>query len=345
MSHQPERTEKNCLNCGTQVAGRFCQTCGQENIVTHQNFWSLTRHFIYDIFHFDGKFFDTLRYLFTRPGFVPREYVNGRRQAYLDPIRMYLFTSAVFFLAFFSFNRMVRVDDSGSRYLSKSERFELVTRAEGNPALDSIRPRLLDTNFRVQVVPAENRKADSNGLLVTFPDGPYRLTVDSARVPVVKSSVGWIGRRLNEEMKKNEGVESRFWRQVIDEFLHRLPYMLFVSLPIFAWLLKLLYRRQRQFVYSDHAVYTLYHYIFSFILMLVALLLSEASDASGWVFFDILNAVIVMLVAPVYFWISLRRFYGQSWKKTTVKFLLLNIMGGFVLLLLFVVFFGFSLLF
>ncbi|MGV3656323.1 MAG: DUF3667 domain-containing protein [Chitinophagaceae bacterium] len=56
---------------------------------------------MYDIFHFDGKFFDTLKYLFFWPGGVAKEYVKGRRNRYLDPIRMYLFTSAVFFLIFF----------------------------------------------------------------------------------------------------------------------------------------------------------------------------------------------------------------------------------------------------
>ena len=344
MSHQPERTEKNCLNCGTTVAGRYCQHCGQENIVTHQNFWSLTRHFIFDIFHFDGKFFDTLKYLFTRPGFVPREYVSGRRQSYLDPIRMYLFTSAVFFLFFFSFNRIGEINNEGRRHLSKSERFDLAARAGGDTALRNIAPRLLDTNYQIQVTPVGHQKADPKGLLVNFPDGAYRLTVDSAYRPRVKSSINWLGRRMEEDMKK-AGDESRFWRSFLDEFLHRLPYMLFVSLPIFAWLLKLLYRRRKEFVYSDHAVYTLYHYIFSFILMLLVLFFSEASDAWGWAIFDILNLIITLVVAPVYFWISLRRFYRQSWKKTTAKFLLLNIMAGFVLLLLFALFFGISLLY
>ncbi|MGZ8538743.1 MAG: DUF3667 domain-containing protein, partial [Flavisolibacter sp.] len=93
MSHQKERTEKNCLNCGTTVAGKYCQVCGQENIVTRESFWSMFRHFIYDILHFDGNFFHTIKYMFTRPGFVARQYAEGKRARYIHPIRMYLFTS------------------------------------------------------------------------------------------------------------------------------------------------------------------------------------------------------------------------------------------------------------
>ena len=90
MSHLTERKEKNCLNCNTTVQGRYCQVCGQENIVPQDTFGHLVLHFIYDITHFDGKFFDTLKYLAFKPGFLSKEYIAGRRVRYLNPIRMYV---------------------------------------------------------------------------------------------------------------------------------------------------------------------------------------------------------------------------------------------------------------
>ncbi len=44
----------------------------------------------------------TLKYLLFRPGYLPKEYVSGKRSSYLHPVRMYVFTSAFFFLYFFS---------------------------------------------------------------------------------------------------------------------------------------------------------------------------------------------------------------------------------------------------
>ncbi|MCY7293029.1 MAG: DUF3667 domain-containing protein [Ferruginibacter sp.] len=102
MSHLNERQGKNCLNCNTEVAGRYCQYCGQENIETKETVWHLVSHFFQDITHFDGKFFSTLKYLFTKPGFLSKEYMIGRRASYVNPVRMYVFTSAFFFLIFFS---------------------------------------------------------------------------------------------------------------------------------------------------------------------------------------------------------------------------------------------------
>ena len=97
MSHRPQRKEKNCLNCGTIVQGKFCHICGQENVEPKETFWGMVTHFFYDITHFDGKFFVTLKDLLFRPGFLSAEYMKGRRVSYLNPIRMYIFTSAVFF--------------------------------------------------------------------------------------------------------------------------------------------------------------------------------------------------------------------------------------------------------
>ncbi len=103
MSHLEEREEKICLNCNAQLNGRYCHICGQENLEPKESFWHLLTHFVYDVTHFDGKFFSTLKYLLFRPGFLATEYLAGRRASYLHPIRMYVFASAIFFVVFFSF--------------------------------------------------------------------------------------------------------------------------------------------------------------------------------------------------------------------------------------------------
>lgn len=128
MSHRPQRKEKDCLNCGTIVQGHYCQNCGQENIEPKETFWGMVTHFFYDITHFDGKFFVTLKDLFFKPGFLSAEYIRGRRVTYLHPIRMYIFTSALFFLVFFTV-------EGGSEDFMKVTDDEPYTRAQQDSAL------------------------------------------------------------------------------------------------------------------------------------------------------------------------------------------------------------------
>jgi hypothetical protein len=95
MSHKKYRAETNCLNCGTEVLGRFCQNCGQENIEAKENFVHMVTHVIGDFFHFDSKFFRSLVPLFTKPGFLTREYWDGRRVRYIHPLRLFFFVTIV----------------------------------------------------------------------------------------------------------------------------------------------------------------------------------------------------------------------------------------------------------
>jgi len=351
VSHQPERKAKDCLNCGTIVRGRYCHVCGQENIVTHQNFTALARHFIYDIFHFDGKFFETLKHLFLKPGFVEKQYVKGKRASHLDPIRMYLFVSAVFFLFFFSFAKPdYKVTETPEPYLTNQQRTELAqelkSKQNQNPSDTIILKQiqeLLDTTK-----PVRRDEVIKNSPKLTSGGRGYNTIEEYDSVQknlTIKQKDNWLKRQV---MKKALSVIKKYngdWEDILKEFfegfLHRIPYLLFLSLPFFALILKLLYSRRKDFFYSDHAIFTLYHYIFSFIILFLIFAVTRLIKWTDW---NWLAWVIAGL--SIYWWIylykSMRHFYGQRRGKTILKFLLLNVIGFFAFILLFLVFVFFS---
>ena len=347
MSHQPERKEKNCLNCGTTVAGYYCQDCGQPNVVPKQSFWSLAKHFVYDILHFDGKFFHTLRELFFHPGFVAREYVEGKRARYLDPIRMYLFTSAIFFLVLFALSRID--DDSVPQPLSMEDRKEwkkeLQADLASNPS-DSI------TRYRLSLLDSLQRPVyDSemhNISAITFTRRKYNSLAEydsiQAALPDGKRD-SWFVKKLTKKSiafnTKYKGKEQQGNKVLFNYLLHQFPYMLFFSLPFFALILKLVYVRRKQLYYSDHAIFTLFHYILSFLLLLFLFGFDALEDETGWRIFNFL-IMGVILAWFIYFILELKNFYRQGWGKTIVKFILINMLGLLLLIFLMVIFFFLS---
>jgi len=343
VSHQPERKEKDCLNCGTIVQGRYCHKCGQENIVTHQSFLALTKHFIYDILHFDGKFFDTLRNLLFKPGIVAKEYISGKRGKYLDPIRMYLFTSAVFFLIFFSTtNLQADIDGFDTPVqLSNNDRLRMAEEYQADLSftpndtllkqkiallLDTTRPVLLADVLVNNGIVIKNRAYRSHSEY----DSIQRLLPEKERD-------GWFWRVFTRKAIdiniKSNGDKERIAKSAWNSFVHRFPYMLFISLPFFAGLLKLLYIRRKTFYYSDHAVFTLYHYIFSFILLLIILGFEGLRDWLNWGLFGWLIAALI-ITWFIYLYKGLRNFYGQNRFKTISKLFLLMIAAGLLMVLL-----------
>jgi len=316
LSHLKERQEKTCLNCNAVVLGRFCHVCGQENIEPREKFSHMLAHFVFDLFHFDGKFFSTMRALLLKPGFLSQEHLNGRRADYLHPIRLYIFTSAFFFLFYFSVN-----SNTGEIKMNKSsndttynELVNLDKSYSGVKEYDSVQAAL--------------PKKERDGFILA------KIT------------------RQNLVLKDKYPNGKDLWVKLIDVFTHQFPKMLFVSLPIFAFVLFLLYARKGKYFYSDHIVYTLHLYAAFFILIFMVMCLNLGFEAIGLYKYEksggknylsgFMSSGLTSWLLAFYWYKSLRKFYNQSRRKTILKFVLLLIMNTIVFSLLFLLFILFS---
>src|SRR5210317_1901963 len=93
----------NCLNCGTELRGQYCGSCGQRARGRLISLWELLQDALGDIFEIDSRLWRTLIPLLIRPGKLTLDYLEGRRARYMPPFRMYLVLSVLFFVvAFFN---------------------------------------------------------------------------------------------------------------------------------------------------------------------------------------------------------------------------------------------------
>jgi hypothetical protein len=98
-----------------------------------------------------------------------------------------------------------------------------------------------------------------------------------------------------------------------------IPRVLFIVLPLYALLLGVFYWRQRQqFFFVDHLVFSLNIHTFGFLLLLVAVGMSQLVQG-GWIAFFALVAM------GVYLLLAMKRFYAQSWFWTGFKFVTLSV--------------------
>ncbi len=370
MSHLPERKEKICLNCGAALHGRFCHYCGQENIEPKDSFWHLVTHFVYDIIHFDGKFFSTLKYLLFRPGFLSHEYLRGRRADYLHPIRMYVFTSAFFFLIFFSFyqkEEAIEIKEKRDTFQQVMEDLQdekarlekKIAKDTVEFATDKLKERLSKVEADITMIKKDSSLLDSvkslargGFTLVSLDnDKSHRelktvIEYDSiqATLPVSKRD-GFLRRaikrqdiHLNEQYK---GDGSAILKAVTNKFIHFFPQMLFISLPLFGLLLLMLYAKHKQFFYVNHVIYSIHLYCALFIIILIGLWLNSILTAITHTEHDWIGSSFTV-AGFFYIYKSMRNFYGQRRAITILKYILLLLLSLFVMLLLFGIFFLFS---
>jgi hypothetical protein len=87
----------DCANCGAALSGRFCSACGQKASSPNVNLHDFFHEAFHEFSHVDGKIIRTVRLLLTRPGELTREFLMGRRERYVSPLRLYLTCSLIFF--------------------------------------------------------------------------------------------------------------------------------------------------------------------------------------------------------------------------------------------------------
>ena len=129
---------------------------------------------------------------------------------------------------------------------------------------------------------------------------------------------------------------------MLDKFVHSFPYLLFISLPLYALYLKLLYLRNKKNFYVDHIIFLIHLYVFTFIVLMLYFALGAINDRldSSWI--DVLKFALFVF-GIVYTVRAMRRYYEQGWLKTLVKFIVFNMMSGISMLFLFLLFLGLTL--
>ncbi len=340
MSHLPERKEKICLNCKSVIYGRFCHVCGQQNTEPKETFWGLITHFIYDVTHFDGKFFATTKHLLFRPGYLAYEYLRGRRASYLNPIKMYVFTSAFFFILFFSFiktdkDEAQQAKEKAALIEKRKELENAILNEADSTERKALRKQIDRLNNRIKYwgqtgiikVADEDISTVDDENVIGGEDLPRTVAAyDSiqASLPAEKRD-GWFYRtgirKIISINEKNRGSRKQFWLKVNEKFTHSIPQMMFVSLPFVALILKLLYIRRKQYYYVNHVVFTVNLYIAIYLLLLLFYAFAGLFNVTGIRIFEIM-AIITFLGIFFYVYKSLRNFYKQRRAKTIFKYFL-----------------------
>lgn len=335
--HPARAALTHCENCGAQLTGRYCGQCGQPAIDYRRTF----RHVIVDaldsFLNWDSKFFATIGLLIAKPWRLTNEFLAGRRARYLHPARLYLLASILFFFAVTYGAKSIHVDPS---HLSDKDRAELEAdlkkedlppkaRAKIEKALKlktPVPPPAAETRdgTKTKVQPPEPspKVDDRESTSVVDQDGHTLLQFgpDKPSTPFEK----WLESRAKEKIGEHGTNAQLFFIAVINN----LPYMMLCAIPLFAFVLKILYIRKGKF-YIDHLVYALHIHTFAYFSIILIVLASMGLNRiappllAGWII------GLLWLAFAVQILLSIRRVYRQGWFFSIFKFFV----GGFIYLI------------
>lgn len=304
-----------CLNCGDARSGRYCARCGQNNRNYRRSLGPMLWELIREAFEVDARILQTLKLLLFKPGSLSTEFSDNRRARYMSPVRLYLFTSFLFFLVV-SFAVPDTVYDDALLVVETDTAevapAELLSDAEIAGLKAALRPgqghRVDDILARSDASPSRNF-LPMLARLVTSEDplGPDVDSLAAPAVPLNPDPPGFLMRAFATSMVDLLHDPDVF----IQRMIGNMPIAMFFLLPFLALALKICYLRKRRFL-IEHLVFAIHVQTFVF-LALGAALLMPGGTLGNWV-------RLALVVGPqVYYLVALRRFYRDGWIRTVIK--------------------------
>ena len=97
---QPEVKTIKCLNCGTEFEGDFCPKCGQSANTGRFTLKFILGNLLAAVLGRDGGIAYTFKNLFSRPGKMIVEILDGKRRMYVSPFPMLFLALTLYILIF-----------------------------------------------------------------------------------------------------------------------------------------------------------------------------------------------------------------------------------------------------
>lgn len=274
-----------CQNCKESFddSYSYCPFCSQK-AVDKLTITTLFRNTINNYFSVDSRIFKSLGPLLFKPGFLPMKFIEGQRLKYIHPAQFYLFISVIFFF-FLSFN-VSNWQAQSNIYMEKAFK-------------DTSRKNINKINSDGEVLHSFS-KSDMDSLVAINAPRNELLTMIGQ-----KEQDGFLKRLINSKildfyMKKGSGM--------LELFYGLISIALFVLIPLFALLLKLLFWKRKP--YSHHLVFSFSFFTFLFLLFIITYLVNLLIIIPIW------GYIFVFLISIIYLIIAEMRFYNTRVFKT-----------------------------
>jgi hypothetical protein len=328
-----ENKDTICKNCerSFQEEYDFCPYCGQRS-KDDLTIGLLFYNTISNYFSFDARFFKSFIPLMTRPGYIPRRFVEGKRLRFLHPAQFYLFISVIFFFLFSFIARKQQLEFNKS--MEKGiESIKIIDTTKINEKFHVVDSTIVN-NIQDQINDNEIIKDAMGNEQIKSLDSLITLNVDQEKKPLnfnftkkldslieigapeeeqlkaigMKDSVSKFNRKIYKQLLK---VYKQRGGGVVQAFYDSVPIAMFFLLPIFAFILKIFFYNRGRF--SHHLVFSFYYFSFLFTVFSILIGVNFIWDLPAWI------DIMVVLSTFFYLFLAIRHFYQQGYILSFIK--------------------------
>jgi hypothetical protein len=292
-----------CPNCGTLIAGKFCQGCSQPAHLHVPSAGEFLHEFIAHYVALEGKLWKSVSLLLFRPGRLTRDYIEGKRVRYVEPLRLYLSFSIIFFAIFkfggLNFNNFVSDAPPAQQAQANAQKTGTPLDAKSAVLIPKAQPGTLEEG-RQEI--QKRRKHDN---LIELDEGDDKKMV--LKAASIHPALGKKVEHFNTLSRDAQGDALK------RAFFSYAPYAIFLLMPVFAGLLKLLYLGSGR-RYGEHLLFALHANAFAFLMLSLVLILPDGIP---------LLSPLLMLWLTFYLPTAMRKVYGGGRIVTGLRWIVL----------------------
>ncbi len=302
----------HCENCGAALTGPYCAQCGQPAIDYHRSFGTLLADAADAFLNLDERFLKTFGLLLIKPWRLTNEFLAGRRQRYVHPLRLYLLASVAFFFLIRGLEHFRPPHHEHPIIFDENTKTATPAAPSASPTTPSPSPKPA----------AKNLAEDDSGFNIRFGS-------DDEQQPKSRFE-SWIQKRAKEKLGPTGDRGDLFLKALIDN----LGPMVLCCIPLFAFVLKLLYIFKRRF-YIEHLIFALHTHAFVF---LSTLIIIGIGLLLNWKLPGPLTPIVCTfsgIAVLINLLVAIRLVYRQNWLATLFKFALGSLIYSVVLVIAF----------
>ncbi len=338
-SQQASPTIACCENCQAILQGQFCHACGQAKHSPLLAFGDFFLTLLGNFFSYDSKVNRTLIPLLLHPGSVCNEYLHGHRVKFIAPLRLYLFSSVIFFLLLpwmsdlnFEGAESVEINKEFKNSINTQITRELEQEWRANLPKDEA-DRLVAAHLgglnASQSLEKENIAEENVAEEGTAEEGTAEEGTTESKADDSSFNISFLTEEQNQYLQKRvDKFKTLSSEQITDKIKSNLPTVMFFVLPLFALVLKITNIFKGRY-YAEHFVVALYAQSYVFIMLTLIYLLEaggqhlqQGAEASAF------GKGLVQVSEWGFYWMLFHLFlmqksiYKQSWFGASCQYLL-----------------------
>ncbi len=367
-----------CHNCDSPLeeSYNYCPVCGQSNTDNNITFWILVKEFIDNYLGIDSKMAHSFLPFLLRPGSLTNRFQEGKIKHFIHPIRLYLVMSIFYFFTIsflLSGVNFTSIEQNAKTNIT-AELDDLVKNDRLSQLADSVKVNFVPDSLRSEFSDAQTFNALFDSISTKYGTNFDDLDIDLTGVKLPDEKKEPYFERMHRLARDtrisdnafidslnnggqgninffNETQTAHLKSQIRKVFkndegfkgfmLGNLPLMMFILIPLFAGVLKLIYVR-RNHLYIKHVVHALHVHSFAYLMYAICLLIIfkviTESNFPGWNIEAVrgILAGVFFIGVSTYVYASFLKVYNQGWFKTLIKF---NIVGWVYSIFLYTFFF------